>query len=111
MKLIQASFSKRVLMVGLLACSSILVASSFAMSTGEPTRKVGWEVKHGHNIQAEWVGQQWVGQRYEHMSDLKDKLKLNLSKRPHGIHLPGLARLGCTLWEATERRREVNLKN
>ena len=72
MKLIQASFSKRVLMVGLLACSSILVASSFAMSTGEPTRKVGWEVRHGHNTQAEWVGQ-----RNEHMSDLKDKLKLN----------------------------------
>ena len=75
MKLIQASFSKCVLMVGLLACSSILVASSFAMSTGEPTRKVGWEVKQ--HTQAEWVGQQWVGQRSEHMSDLKDKLKLN----------------------------------
>lgn len=71
MKLIQASFTKRALMVGLLAGSGILAASSYAMSDGGPANKGGCEARHGHQVQS-----RWDEHRTERLSVLKEKLKL-----------------------------------
>ena len=71
MKLIPGSFTKRVLMVGLIAGSGILAASSFAMTAGGPAGKEGCEARHGQAAHAKWEAR-----RAEHLSELKEKLKL-----------------------------------
>jgi protein CpxP len=64
MKLIQGSFTKRALIVGLIAGSGILAASSFAMTSGGPESKGGCEARHSQQHRADT------------MSELKEKLKL-----------------------------------
>ncbi|MHB1084611.1 MAG: Spy/CpxP family protein refolding chaperone [Thiobacillus sp.] len=71
MKLIQGSFTKRALIVGLIAGSGILAASSFAMSAGGPEGKTGCEARHGQQHHAKGKGF-----RAERLSGLKEKLKL-----------------------------------
>ncbi|MFH1818999.1 MAG: Spy/CpxP family protein refolding chaperone [Pseudomonadota bacterium] len=71
MKLIPGSFTKRVMMVGLIAGSGILAASSFAMTAGGPAGKDGCEARHGQEAHAKWEAR-----RADHLSELKEKLKL-----------------------------------
>jgi Spy/CpxP family protein refolding chaperone len=71
MKSIRTSFAKRALMVGLLAGSGILAASSFAMPTADTAGKPGCEGRHGQNDPAKWEAR-----RAEHLSGLKAKLNL-----------------------------------
>lgn len=71
MKLTQGSFAKRALIVGLIAGSGILAASSFAMNPAEPVGKVGCEARHGQQHHANKAGRQ-----AKNMAELKDKLKL-----------------------------------
>lgn len=54
MKLIQGSFAKRVLMVGLIAGSGILTTSAFAVSTGSTDGKAGCEAGHGEQSHTKW---------------------------------------------------------
>ncbi|MBU1396029.1 MAG: Spy/CpxP family protein refolding chaperone [Gammaproteobacteria bacterium] len=71
MKLLQTSFAKRALMVGLIAGSGILAASTFAMPAGGAASKEGCEARHGqkaHGNRAE--------NRAGHLAELKEKLKL-----------------------------------
>lgn len=71
MKSIRTSFAKRALMVGLLAGSGILAASSFAMPGGDSAGKPGCEARHGQKDPAKWEAR-----RAEHLSGLKAKLNL-----------------------------------
>lgn len=71
MKLMNGTFTKRALMVGLIAGSGILAASSFAMSAGGPGSKQGCEARHGQEVHAKWEEH-----RAKHLSGLKEKLKL-----------------------------------
>ena len=71
MKLIPGSFTKRALMVGLIAGSGILAASSFAMSAAGTAGKEGCEGRHGQAAHAKWEAR-----RAAHLSELKEKLKL-----------------------------------
>lgn len=69
MKLIQRSFAKRALVVGLIAGSGILAASSFAMPAGDSANSEGC----GQHGKAHGNGQE---NRAKHLSDLKEKLQL-----------------------------------
>jgi hypothetical protein len=71
MKSIRTSLTKRALMVGLIAGSGILAASSFAMSTGDTAGKPGCEARHGQKDPAKWEAR-----RAERLAGLKAKLKL-----------------------------------
>lgn len=71
MKMIQGLFTKRALMVGLIAGSGILAASSFAMPAGGPESKAGCEARHGQQAPGKWEEQ-----RAKRLSELKEKLKL-----------------------------------
>ena len=71
MKWIPGSFTKRALMAGLIAGSGILAASSFAVTAGGPAGKDGCEARHGQEAHAKWEAR-----RTEHLSELKEKLKL-----------------------------------
>lgn len=71
MKLIPGSFTKRALMVGLIAGSGILAVSSFAMPAGGPAGKEGCEARHGQADHAKWEAR-----RAAHLTELKEKLKL-----------------------------------
>jgi hypothetical protein len=71
MKRIQASFTKRALLVGLLAGGGILAASSFAMPTEGDSAKHNCEARHGQQAHGKWEEK-----RAEHLSALKEKLKL-----------------------------------
>jgi len=71
MKSIRTSLNKRALMVGLLAGSGILAASSFAMPTGDTVGKPGCEARHGQKDPAKWEAR-----RAERLSGLKAKLNL-----------------------------------
>ena len=71
MKWIPGSFTKRALMVGLIAGSGILAASSFAMTAGGPAGKDGCEARHGQKDRA-----RWEARHAERLSELKEKLKL-----------------------------------
>lgn len=71
MKLIQGSFAKRALMVGLIAGSGILTASAFAVPTASSDSKAGCEASHGEQSHAKWEAR-----RAEHLTELKAKLKL-----------------------------------
>ena len=70
MKSIRTSLTKRTLMVGLLAGSGILAASSFAMP-GETAGKPGCDARHGQKDSAKWEAR-----RAEHLSGLKARLNL-----------------------------------
>lgn len=70
MKMIQRSFAKRALVVGLIAGSGILAASSFAMPAGDATNSEGCG-QHGQK--AHGNGQE---DRAKHLADLKGKLQL-----------------------------------
>jgi periplasmic protein CpxP/Spy len=72
MKLTKLIFTKRALLVGLLAGSGILAASSFAMTAAGSTENGGCEGRHGHKIHA-----QWEARGAEHLSELKGMLKLH----------------------------------
>ena len=72
MKLIPGSLTKRALMVGLIAGSGILAASTFAMTGGGTAGKEGCEARHGQAIHAKWEAR-----RAAHLSELKEKLKLS----------------------------------
>jgi protein CpxP len=76
MKLIQGSFTKRALIVGLIAGGGILAASSYAMSDGDSAGKAGCEGRHGQQHHGEFNRTKWEEKRAEHLSVLKDKLKL-----------------------------------
>jgi Spy/CpxP family protein refolding chaperone len=71
MKLTKLAFTKRALIVGLLAGSGILAASSFAMTAVGPEGKGDCEARHGQQIHAKWEAR-----RAEHLSGLKGKLAL-----------------------------------
>jgi Spy/CpxP family protein refolding chaperone len=71
MKSIQSLFTKRALMVGLIAGSGILAASAFAMTATGPGSKGDCEARHGQQFHA-----RWEEHRAEHLSALKEKLKL-----------------------------------
>jgi len=71
MKSIRTSFTKRALMVGLLAGSGILAASSFAMPTSGTAGKPGCEARHGQKDPAKREAH-----RAERLSGLKAKLDL-----------------------------------
>ena len=71
MKSIRTAFTKRALMVGLLAGSGILAASSFAMPAGDTAGKPGCEARHGQKDPAKREAR-----RAEHLSALKAKLNL-----------------------------------
>jgi len=71
MKLIPGSLSKRALMVGLIAGSGILAASSFAMPSAAPAGKEGCDARHAQAAHA-----RWEARRTAHLSELKEKLKL-----------------------------------
>ncbi len=71
MKSNRALLTKRALMVGLLAGSGILAASSFAMPDGGTTGKPGCEARHGQKDPAKREAL-----RAAHLAELKDKLKL-----------------------------------
>jgi hypothetical protein len=70
MKSNRAILTKRALMVGLLAGSGILAASSFAMPDSAAAGKPGCEARHGHKADARGE------RRAAHLAELKDKLKL-----------------------------------
>lgn len=71
MKSIQGLFTKRALMVGLIAASGILAASSFAMTAAAPGSNGDCEARHGQQFHAGWEEH-----RAKHLSELKEKLKL-----------------------------------
>ena len=71
MKLTQASFAKRALMVGLIAGSGMLAVSSFAMPAGGAASQAGCEARHGQKAHGNWAEN-----RAKHLSELKEKLKL-----------------------------------
>jgi len=71
MKLIQGSFTKRALMVSLIAGCGVLAASSFAMTAGGTAGNEGCEAMHGQAAHAR--GEE---ARAKHLSELKEKLKL-----------------------------------
>jgi len=71
MQLNKVLFTKRAMIVGLLAGSGILAASSFAMTAAGPEGKSGCEARHGQHIHAKWEER-----RAEHLSELKGKLEL-----------------------------------
>jgi periplasmic protein CpxP/Spy len=71
MKLMNSTFTKRALMVGLLAGSGLLTASAFATSAGSFDGKGACEMRHGHKTHAKW-GEH----RAERLSVLMEKLKL-----------------------------------
>ena len=95
MKLIPGSFTKRALMVGLIAGSGILAASSFAMTAGGPAGKDGCEARHGQADHAKWEAR-----RAEHLSELKEKLKLRPDQEAAwkvfaGAAQPGMRQAGA----------------
>jgi hypothetical protein len=71
MKSIHAFFTKRALLVGLLAGSGILAASAFAMADRDSAGKPGCEARQGQKDQGNWEKR-----RAERMTELKEKLKL-----------------------------------
>ena len=94
MKLIPGSFTKRALMVGLIAGSGILAASSFAMPAGGTEGKAGCEARHGQKDHGKWEEQ-----RAKHLSELKEKLKLTPEQATAwGVFAsasqPGMRRMG-----------------
>jgi periplasmic protein CpxP/Spy len=76
MKLIQSSFTPRALIVGLIAGAGVLAASSYAMSDGDPASIAGCKAGHGQQHQGEFNRTKWEEKRAEHLSVLKEKLKL-----------------------------------
>lgn len=71
MKWVPGSLTKRAVMVGLIAGSGILAASSFAMTEGNPAGKSSCEARHGQNDHAKREAR-----RTERLSTLKENLKL-----------------------------------
>jgi hypothetical protein len=95
MKLIQASFTKRAVIVGLIAGSAVLAASSFAMPTGDPESKAGCEARHGQKGDGTWQEQ-----RAKQLSELKEKLKLTPGQEAAwntfaGASQPGMHQMGA----------------
>lgn len=66
----KASFTKRAVLVGLLAGSGILAASAYATADRESAGKPGCEARHAMKAN------QWEAHHAERMAGLKDKLKL-----------------------------------
>ena len=75
MKSIQGSFIKRALMVGLIAGSGALAASSFAMPGNGPEKNAGCEARQVENAAAKSEGK-WEENRARALAMLKEKLKL-----------------------------------
>ena len=76
MKLTLASFTKRALVVGLIAGGGILAASSFAMTAESPANKGGCEARQGQKHHGQNDSTNREEKRSENMSGLKEKLKL-----------------------------------
>lgn len=76
MKLSPTSFTKRALIVGLIAGGSILAASAFAVTADGPASKGGCEARHGQKHHGQDNANKREEKRSEHMSQLKEKLKL-----------------------------------
>lgn len=72
MKMTQISFTKRIVLAGVLAGSGLLAASSFAMSPGGMKGNGDCGTKHGQKTQA-----QRSEMRMQKMTALKAKLKLS----------------------------------
>jgi len=75
MKMIQGSFTKRALMVALIAGSGILAASSFAMNGGGPGKQ-GCEFNQNKAGQAQSLQVTRGEHRAKHLAALKESLKL-----------------------------------
>lgn len=75
MKMIQGSFTKRALMVALIAGSGILAASSFAMNAGGPGKQ-GCEFNQSNVGQAQSLQAKRGELRATHLAALKESLKL-----------------------------------
>lgn len=71
MKSNQGSFTKRAVLVGLIAGGSVLAASAYAVSAGRAADKPRCEA---HQMQQDEAG--WQGRRAAHLTALKEKLKL-----------------------------------
>lgn len=71
MKLNRGSLTKRALIVGLIAGSGILAATSFAMPEGGSVGKGGCEARQGQKGHAKGAAR-----HAEHLAGLKEKLKL-----------------------------------
>lgn len=94
MKSPQTTFSKRALMVGLIAGSGILAASAFATTAGSPAGKERCEARHAQKADGSWEAK-----REARMSELKQKLALSAeqeaawsqfaSTRQPGEHMRG----------------------
>jgi len=94
MKSIRSLLTKRALMVGLLAGSGILAASSFAMPANGTAAKPGCEARHGQQDPA-----RWEARRAEHLSALKARLNLAPEQEAAwntfvSASQPGMHRLG-----------------
>jgi hypothetical protein len=76
MKWIPGSFTKRALVVGLIAGSGILAATSFASTAGDPVSKAGCEARHGQKHHGDHDRAKWAEKRAAHLSGLKAKLDL-----------------------------------
>jgi protein CpxP len=95
MKSIPGSFTRRALIVGLLAGSGILASSSFAMPDAGPAGKAGCEARHGQERHAKWETH-----RAERLAALKEKLKLKPEQEAAwnafaSASQPGLHHLGA----------------
>lgn len=89
MKSIQGSFAKRALMVGLIAGSGILAASSFAMPAGGAEGKAGCEAMQGQKVDGTWQEQ-----RAKRLSGLKEKLNLTPAQEAAWDAFAGAAQPG-----------------
>ncbi len=76
MKLSPTSFTKRALIVSLIAGGGVLAASAFAVTADGPVSKSGCEAQHGQKHHGQDNANKWEEKRSEHMSKLKEKLKL-----------------------------------
>lgn len=92
MKLNQGSFVKRALMVGLLAGSSVLAVTSFAMPGAGPAG--GCEAKTSAGMQAKSAAR-WDARRDAHLAALKQKLNLQPAQEAAWNQFVGVAKIGA----------------
>lgn len=76
MKWIPGTFTKRALVVGLIAGSGILAATSFASTVSDSDSKAGCETRHGQKHHGDHDRAKWAEERAKHLSGLKAKLDI-----------------------------------
>jgi polyhydroxyalkanoate synthesis regulator phasin len=92
MKLTQASFTQRALMVGLIAGSGILAASAFATTAGAPAGKERCEARHAQKADGTWEAKHAA-----RMSELKQKLALNAGQEAAWSQFAGAGQPGARM--------------